>query len=111
MAGGTLRRWWRITFWRWRRTYSGHLTKRVRSDLGRISWPVGVWFVNMPYKSNLEELPTDTEVLRARLEKWVLFDLGGFAGTEGGGGGFLAGSRFGFRLVMETRSELGGHIS
>ena len=39
MAGGTFRRWWRMTFWRCRRTYSGHLTKRVKSVLGRMSWP------------------------------------------------------------------------
>jgi hypothetical protein len=40
MAGGTLRRWWRMTFWRWSRTYSGHLTKWVRSVWGRMSWPM-----------------------------------------------------------------------
>ena len=39
IAGGTLRRWLRMTFWRWRRTYCGHLTKRVRSVWGRMSWP------------------------------------------------------------------------
>lgn len=37
MAGGTFRRWARMTFWRWRRTYSGHFTKRVRSVLGLMS--------------------------------------------------------------------------
>jgi hypothetical protein len=36
----TLRRWWRMTFWRWKRTYSGHLTKRVRSCLGAMSPPM-----------------------------------------------------------------------
>jgi hypothetical protein len=36
----TLRRWLRITFCLWRRTYSGHLTKRVRSRLGARSPPV-----------------------------------------------------------------------
>jgi hypothetical protein len=39
MAGGTFRRWERIVFWRWKRTYSGHLTKRVRSVLCWMSWP------------------------------------------------------------------------
>ena len=39
MAGGTLRRWCRMTFCLWRRTYSGHLTKLVRSVWGRMSWP------------------------------------------------------------------------
>ena len=39
MAGGTLRRWCIITFCHWRRTYSGHLMKRVRSAWGRMSWP------------------------------------------------------------------------
>lgn len=37
MEGGTFRRWLRMTFWRWRRTYWGHLTKRVRSVVGWIS--------------------------------------------------------------------------
>ena len=37
MAGGTSRRWCRMSFCLWRRTYSGHLTKRVRSVCGRMS--------------------------------------------------------------------------
>ena len=40
MAGGTLRCWCRMTFCLWRRTYSGHLTKRVRSVWGQMSCPV-----------------------------------------------------------------------
>ena len=34
MAGGTFKRWERITFCRCRRMYSGHFTKRVRSRRG-----------------------------------------------------------------------------
>lgn len=37
--GGTLRRWYRRRFWRWRRTYLGQRTKRVRSRLGWMSPP------------------------------------------------------------------------
>jgi len=44
IAGGTLRRCWRTTFWRWRRMYSGHLTKRERSLFGRTSWPIPKFF-------------------------------------------------------------------
>ncbi|KAL3956280.1 hypothetical protein ACCO45_009126 [Purpureocillium lilacinum] len=39
-GGGTFRRIWRIFFWRWRRTYSGHLTMRERLRLGWMSWPM-----------------------------------------------------------------------
>mmetsp|Transcript_2195 Transcript_2195/g.6541 ORF Transcript_2195/g.6541 Transcript_2195/m.6541 type:complete len:215 (-) Transcript_2195:12-656(-) len=38
-AGGTLRRSLRIFFCLWSRTYRGHLTKRLRSRVGRMSPP------------------------------------------------------------------------
>jgi len=36
----TFNRWWRMTFCRWSRTYSGHLTNRVKSALGGRSPPM-----------------------------------------------------------------------
>merc|ERR1711937_175398 len=39
-AGGTFKRIWRIFFWRWRRTYSGHFTMRETLRLGWMSWPI-----------------------------------------------------------------------
>lgn len=67
IAGGTLRRWWRMTFWRCRRTYSGHLTKRVRSVTGWIDWPAR----GQSCAARRRER-TDTKVLGGLLEEGVL---------------------------------------
>lgn len=40
IAGGTFKRRLRIFFWRWRRTYAGHLTMRPRLRWGWMSWPI-----------------------------------------------------------------------
>ena len=102
MAGGTLRRWCRITFFLWRRTYSGHLTKRVRSVWGRMSWP-GPKLSFRATRETTTRQRTDTKVLGIGLEQKVLLRLGGLACTKGGRGGFLACSGFGFGLVIETK--------
>ena len=40
MGGGTFNLCTSTAFWRWRRTYLGHLTNLLRSLLGWISWPI-----------------------------------------------------------------------
>ena len=100
-----MRRWCRMTFCLWRRTYSGHLTKRVRSVWGRMSWP-GPKLNFRATRETTTRQRTDTKVLRVSLEQRVLLRLGGLARTKGGGGGFLACSGFGFGLVIETKRAM-----
>ena len=102
MAGGTLRHWCRMTFCLWRRTYSGHLTKRVRSVWGRMSWPTPKLSFRATRETTTQQR-TDTKVLGISLERRALLRLGGLARTKGGRGGFLACSGLGFGLVIETK--------
>ena len=56
-AGGTFKRCKRIFFWRWIRTYFGHLTNLVRSFFGKISPPI-LKFLGLDSKSGLVFLAT-----------------------------------------------------
>jgi hypothetical protein len=88
MAGGTLRRWCRMTFCLWRRTYSGHLTKRVRSVWGRMSWPGPKLSFSVTREGTTRQR-TDTEVLGISLEQGFFFALVVLLAPKGAAAGFL----------------------
>ena len=67
-----------------------------------MSWPGPKLSIRATRKRTTRQR-TDTKVLGVNLEQRVLLCLGGLARTEGGRGGFLACSRFGFGLVIETK--------
>lgn len=106
IAGGTFKRRLRIFFWRWRRTYAGHLTMRPRLRWGWMSWPIPKFLGRFSRRGFCDQLEPEKSFREVFQRTLAAFLLPAFPWGKGAGAVFfpLGGILYCRGSVIENRN-------